>query len=904
RPAASLHPAGWRVLPHLVGLYFRETIKNVYFSVLVLAGVLFLVFASTTLGEVFGTKTWPHTFQMVELLAGTFKLFMLVIIAFYAGELVWREREARLDQIADTLPTPTWLPMLAKLVALMLVPALLQAVLMLCGMAIQLAQGFTRFDIAVYLQALFGIDLVNDWLLCALAIAVHSVVNQKYVGHFVMIVYYLVLTFSGPLGLEHHLLKFGSVPDAVYSDMNGWGPFLPRVWAFQAYWGAASLLLLLAGYLAWTRGTVSGWRERLRVAAARADGRLLGLASLGLAAFAGLGGFIFYNTNVLNHYESTHQRMQRQADYEKHYKALLTAEPQPKVRGVSLDVALYPREQRVRVRGSFALRNKNAVPVDTLNLQFGAWQTLEIHRLELGVPSHLVEDNRKLSLRRYKLAQPLAPGATTTLSFDLEQPTHGFENDSANTAVVGNGSFLNGRVVLPVIGYQAQGELERDQDRRKFGLAPKERLPDRDDVKALQFNPLTHDADWIDFEATLSTEPDQIAIAPGYLQREWTDGGRRFFHYKMDAPILDFYAFQSARYALRKDVWHGGANDVAIEVYYQPGHEYNIASMIEAAKASLDYCSTHFGPYQYRQFRIVEFPRYEAFAQSFPNTIPYSEGIGFIARVRPNDEQDIDYPYYVTAHEAAHQWWGHQVMGADVQGGTMLIETMAQYSALMVMKRKVGEAKMRKFLAYELDRYLTGRAFEQKKELPLARVENQPYIHYRKGSLVMYALADYLGEERLNQAIRRFRDAHAFQGPPYPNTTQFLAAVREVTPPELQYVIDDLFERIVVYDNRAVSAVAKPLPGGRYELTLDVIAKKRVADELGKESDAPLADLIDIGVLDEHGDPLVLQRQRIDKEKMRFTFTLDKKPASAGIDPLNKLIDRRPKDNTVAVSFG
>ena len=105
-------------------------------------------------------------------------------------------------------------------------------------------------------------------------------------------------------------------------------------------------------------------------------------------------------------------------------------------------------------------------------------------------------------------------------------------------------------------------------------------------------------------------------------------------------------------------------------------------------KKSLDYCTRNFGPYQHQQVRILEFPRYARFAQSLPNTIPYSEAIGFIARVEQTD--DIDYPFYVTAHEVAHQWWAHQVIGADVQGATMLSETLAQYSALMVMEKEYG----------------------------------------------------------------------------------------------------------------------------------------------------------------------------------------------------------------------
>src|SRR5690606_806884 len=133
---------------------------------------------------------------------------------------------------------------------------------------------------------------------------------------------------------------------------------------------------------------------------------------------------------------------------------------------------------------------------------------------------------------------------------------------------------------------------------------------------------------------------------------------------------------------------------------------YNLDRMIDAVKKSLDYFTANFSPYQHRQARILEFPRYQRFAQAFPNTIPYSEAIGFIARVRPDDPEDLDYPFYVTAHEIAHQWWAHQVIGANVQGATMLSESLAQYSALMVMEKEYGRDKMHKFLAYELKGYL------------------------------------------------------------------------------------------------------------------------------------------------------------------------------------------------------
>ncbi|MCK6695123.1 MAG: hypothetical protein L6Q97_23870, partial [Thermoanaerobaculia bacterium] len=96
----------------------------------------------------------------------------------------------------------------------------------------------------------------------------------------------------------------------------------------------------------------------------------------------------------------------------------------------------------------------------------------------------------------------------------------------------------------------------------------------------------------------------------------------------------------------------------------------------------------------------------------------------------PND--DLDLMFYVAAHEIGHQYWGHQECGAQMQGGEMLVETFAQWSALMVMEREYGRDQMRKFLEYEMDKYLRSRGRETLKELPLSRSENQGYIHYNK----------------------------------------------------------------------------------------------------------------------------------------------------------------------------
>ncbi|MBP7624039.1 MAG: hypothetical protein KA763_08730, partial [Xanthomonadales bacterium] len=360
-----------------------------------------------------------------------------------------------------------------------------------------------------------------------------------------------------------------------------------------------------------------------------------------------------------------------------------------------------------------------------------------------------------------------------------------------------------------------------------------------------------------------------------------------------------------ADWAVKKDRWH----DVAIEVYYDRKHPYNVDRMIESSKKSLDYFTTHFGPYQHRQFRILEFPGYASFAQSFPNTIPYSEAIGFIADVDAEDA--VDYVFYVTAHELAHQWWAHQVIGANAQGATLMSETMAQYSALMVMEREYGANKMRKFLKYELDAYLRGRGGEVIEELPLDHVEDsQGYVHYRKGSLVMYRLKDEIGADAINLALRNYIAKVKFQEPPYTISKELIAEFRAVAPADKQQLITDLFERISFYDNRAEEVTARKLDNGKYEVTIAWKASKKLSDGIGKESDLVLADDIDIGIFarakgaeEKDEKVLYLKKHRIDQPEGKITVVVDELPYDAGIDPLNKLIDRVSSDNRKRVSL-
>ena len=466
--------------------------------------------------------------------------------------------------------------------------------------------------------------------------------------------------------------------------------------------------------------------------------------------------------------------------------------------------------------------------------------------------------------------------------------------------VVQNGTFLENSEIMPIFGYQEGNEMSDKNRRQHYGLPEKSRRPplNRQDTLHRMDAYIGLNSDWVNVETILRTAPDQIAIGPGSLLREWEENGRRCFQYKLDHASFNFYSFLSARYQVARRDWNG----VKLEVYYQPGHDFNVERMLNAMEKSLDYYTKNFGPYYHKQCRIIEFPRFSDFAQSFPGTMPYSEGVGFIQDFRPEDD-DIDLMYYVAAHEIGHQYWGHQECGALMQGGEMLVETFAQWSALMVMEHEYGRDQMRKFLRYEMDRYLRARGRETQRELPLSRCEGQGYIHYNKGSASMYYLKEMIGEEQVNASLRAFLEKYRYAQPPYPVSLDALDEFYAHTPDSLDYVVKDLFEDITLFENRCKEGTVKDLGNGKWEVTIQIDCQKLKADDLGKETEVALNDYIEIGAFakpesgKKYGKTLYRQRVKITQHTSYFTFTVEEKPDKAGVDPFSLLVDRNPEDN-------
>ncbi len=901
--ATAFGPAtSWRQFLHQARLETFGAIAGVPFVVMLFFGVLNMIGGSTQVDDLYGTAVYPVTHIMLRVVGGSFGLFIFLILTFYSGDLVWRERTLRMSELVDTLPVPTWVLWASKATALTAIVVVLHVVAMLTGIGIQAYRGYTTFEIPLYLRGLFLVSTPQFLFLAALCLFVQVIAGSKFLGWLISTLVYVLGRVMPAMRLEHHLYRFGSAPDAPYSDMNGYGHFVEPLFWYSVYWTLICAGLVSLAHLLWVRGSEARLAARLGMARRRLRAPAGAALATALAGAAATGGWIVYITNVLNAYRPAKVVLDRQAEFEKKYKQYQVMRG-PRVTDVSADVDIHPETRSVEIKGRYGIQNKTDRPIESVHVTLDPVVTVRGLEVEGG---RLEMEDAGLGYRIFDLDVPLEPGARRRLSFDLEVVNRGFVNNGFDNRLVANGTFFNSGDYFPHVGYSRAAELEDPNERRRRGLPPVQRFPKVDDAAARLDNYISSEADWVRFETTVSTSPDQIAIAPGYLQREWEEGGRRRFHYAMDAPIFDFFAYLSARYAVKRDRW----NDVAIEVYHHPGHPYNVDRIVAAVKKSLDYFTANFGPYQHRQVRIVEFPRYARFAQSFPNTIPFSESIGFIARLA--DEPDaIDYVFYVTAHEVAHQWWAHQVMGGNVQGATLLSETMSQYSALMVMEREYGRDKMRRFLKYEMDNYLRGRGGERIEELPLYLVENQPYVHYRKGSVVMYALRDHVGEQALNRALSAYVAAVKFQEPPYTYSLEFLDYVRRAVPEQKLPILEDLFRTITLYENRATNATWARRDDGKYLVTLEVASAKFRADGAGVERPERLDDWVDVGVFGEtqpegpsEGKLLLLEKRRIEKPEEVFEIVVDEEPKKAGIDPFNKLIDRNPENNLTSVSAG
>ncbi|PVY39116.1 ABC transporter permease/M1 family aminopeptidase [Pontibacter virosus] len=845
-----------------------------------------------------GVPLLPKTDHLLNILTASiteidfFYMVIALLTVYYAGELVWRERETGLSEIAHATPVPEWVLFLSKFLALSLVLVGWLVFLMTAAIVAQIGRGGSP-EIGLYLQGFFGLQLVDCLLFALLALFVHVLVNQKFVAHLVALLVYGFILFAPNLGVEHKLLVYGASPKWSYTDMVGYGVSLaPWLW-FKFYWVAWALLVAVAAKLLWVRSREGSVGSRLQLARGRFT-RSTALVTI-VSAFLvlTLGSFIFYNTNVLNDYTSASKTLEERAEYEKRYRQYKDR-PQPLLTKTKLHVEIYPEQREVDIRATYFLVNNTNVAIDSIHL--ATTPGVQTSKVAFDRPAARLLADEKLRHHMYALRTPLKPGDSLRLSFEVHSKALGFANSGADASVMANSTNFRNYEWLPAIGYQDYRELDEAGSRSKYGLSPRPMTSSLYDEKARLTAPF---AERVSVDVVVGTNGDQTVVGPGTLRRTWTKGNRKYFHYVTDAPIKHEYNFFSAKYALHEKRW----KDVVIEIYYDPGQTENLERMARSIQASLEYYTQQFGPYPHRQIRFVSYPGYGFGNHAAPINITAQEG--FFLLNPKKDERGFDLVTAVVAHEVAHQWWGNQVDPALVEGAGLLSESLAWYSAMGVMEQHYGPEHLEKLLSFLREEYETPRT---KASVPLLQATDW-YHNYRKGPMVLYALSNYMGMDRVNGALRSLLKKHAAGTPPFPTSLDLYQELRMAAPDSLQPLLHDFFEKNTFWELETKQVTAKQTRAGAWQVTLNVQARKFVVDSIGVETALPFNDWIEVGIFPQSKadkvveKPLYLQKHRIRAGQQTITITVPHKPSRAGIDPKNLLIDWVMQDNVKAVEF-
>lgn len=858
-----------------------------------------MVFTAFIIGSEFYTKLveggsyseslYPVTSILAELNNTAIFIFGLLLIVFFSGEWVWKERSENMHLILDATPASNASFFWSKASVLLCIPLLFITLEIIIAIAFQLLLDYTRINVGTYLSLYYfqGIPLVFYFLL---ALFIQSLSPDKYLG--MAITGILVAVFgtplSGSLGIEHPLLRIGAMPSVTFSDMSGVSNSASGFYLLSSHWLIFGLILSLVSLHCWRRGItesfiihskriIHDWSARQLI--------ILGILSL---AFISTSGMIFYKTNIEEEYITSDENLNRRAEYEnkyKHYDQDTWLYPV----SITTDVALHPAQKNYTVDAIYTLTNKSDTAVSrALIIEKKTITDIQLERAKL------VGRDFSHGIFEFKFDTPVMPGDTVKLVFSAEGKHKGLHSGND---LVNNGSFVHLRDFSPYLGYTDDLEITDRTERRKRGLPKHE----AEQPSAADFDVMESGFGRVDFETILSVPASQTGISIGNLKEQWTQNGRNYYRYTSQKPVAPAITYHSAAYAIEKENYKG----ISLEHYLHPGHDFNNQTIMNSMKQTLDYAQKEFGEYRLDHLRIVEIPslwRFGGYAAA-----------GTISMVEDNfylvDERDAEAFSLIakrTIHEVAHQWWGHILSTQNISGGAIFVEGFAKYTEAVVMEKYYGMSSLFQLSESANHAYFNGRSYASTPEQPLYLEQGEHYMLYGKSYIAMYALKELIGEASLNQILKTLVNRHKNEIDATVTSPEFMTELYAVTPKEHHALIEDWFKKIITYDLSVANLEYSEITDGTYEVTITIEAKKFESVD-GIESPVSMNEPVPIGLFTTHPSRaskeqiILLEPRDIKDGKQQLSIRVDTLPRYAGIDPYGTRPDLIRQDNWMEV---
>ncbi|WP_412469321.1 ABC transporter permease/M1 family aminopeptidase [Pedobacter sp. KLB.chiD] len=826
---------------------------------------------------VYGIHSYPATGIIIEEMRPM--KFALILIIFYASESICREKSVNIHSLIYSSPVPNSALWMAKTLSLFGLVFVLVTLNIGIGIVLQLTHGYFRIEWSSYLS-LYYYSAFPLLLFVVLIIFIQTLSTNKYLGMLLNMMIVFLITYAERFGLEHYLFRFATVPDLQHSYFNGFGYYTHAFNWYMLYWLAFTTVIAVL--------TVGLW-QRLAEIKIKASFRSMGstlkkykwMIVPALLIWISCAAFIYHQTNIVGKYKNKQAQLNWRLAYEQKYKSLANL-PQPVIKTVKTDVDLYPGEGKYTVKGTYLLKNETRKPISKI------WINVNPAVYSFSVNTVGIKRNERdevFNQQFLELKTPLQPDQEIAVNFSVEVIRNGFTTFDTENSIVENGSYIELEKFIPQLGYCYHFESDDKQERKKAGLP--------EFASQLPFN---NTYQLVDFETTISTAIDQQVITVGGLQRSWRANNRQYFTYKTSGPVNFMFALSSAKYALKREKYKG----IDLNIYHQPGQEYNLNSMFQALRNTLDYGNAHFAKYPFKQLTIAEIPQYKGAATAYPGLIFSAEHINFLGNY---NQGAINQGYAIAAHETSHQWWGNILVPADDAGHAMLTESLAKYTENILIEKTFGKMYLRRYLAYDRDLYFLNRNNDQE-ELPLAKTLDQPYVHYQKGGLVMYAIKERMGEQQFNTALHQLIVEHQYPKP-RATTADLLNAFLKLALPKHKKFINDCFNEVVTYNLGVKVVDCKPLKNGKYQVDLLVDA------ESFSKGSRKLPDLeVDLACFDQleidwkaDTKPLYAQKLYINQHKTKLSIIVDHKPKTVAIDPYGYVLDSDRGDNVVVMNY-